>query len=272
MGVGYGNIQSAINGQVVTIALLTLMILKCVSWMIALSSGTSGGTLAPLMTVGACLGALLGRYAAFYCPSLGLNPEVAALVATAAIFAGASRALLTSMFFVLETTWQPAALLPILVGSGAAYVVSGILMQTTIMTEKIVRRGVVVPTDYGVDVLAQTQVDRVASKPAVTLSPESSIATARALLTQYPYRSFPLTGVANELVGCVLATEIMAAEDSNKLLADIAHSSTSIGYDASAREAVTKLCLSPAFCLPVVDETQRVVGVVTQKDIFRVWH
>ncbi len=271
MGVGYANIQSAISGQVVTAALLTLMILKCVSWMIALSSGTSGGTLAPLMTVGACLGALLGRYAAVYYPGLGLNPELTALVATAAIFAGASRALLTSIFFVLETTWQPAALLPLLIGSGAAYLVSGILMQNTIMTEKIVRRGVAVPTNYEIDTLAQVPVGRIASKPAVTLSPESSIASARVLLAQYPYRSFPLTNAADKLVGCVLAAEIMVVEDSAKPLAEIAHSLISIARNASVREAVTRLCRSPAFCLPVVDEAGRVVGVVTQKDIFRAW-
>lgn len=271
MGVGYGNIQSAISGQVVTTALLMLMVLKCASWMIALSSGTSGGTLAPLMTVGACLGALLGRYAAFYCPSLGLNPELAALVATAAIFAGASRALLTSMFFVLETTWQPAALLPLLIGSGAAYLVSGMLMPNTIMTEKIVRRGVMVPTDYEVDILTQTPVDRIASKPAFTLPAKSSIANARALLAQYPYRSFPLIDAAGEFAGCVLATEILAADDATQIVAEIAHSTASIACTESVRDAVTTLCLNPAFCLPVVDEARRVVGVVTQKDIFRAW-
>src|SRR5690606_15345714 len=40
--------------------LAALCTLKLVSWCVALGSGTSGGTLAPLLTVGAGLGALLG--------------------------------------------------------------------------------------------------------------------------------------------------------------------------------------------------------------------
>ena len=59
----------------------------------------------------------------------------------AAIFAGASRALLASVVFAFETTRQPMGLLPLLGGCTAAYLVSCLLMQHSIMTEKIARRG-----------------------------------------------------------------------------------------------------------------------------------
>ncbi len=80
---------------------------KFVSWSIALGSGTSGGTLAPLFTIGGGLGALLGLAAAALLPGLGVDPRVAALVGMAAMFAGASRALLASVVFAFETTRQP---------------------------------------------------------------------------------------------------------------------------------------------------------------------
>lgn len=110
-------------------------------------------------------------------------------------------------------------------------------MQNTITTEKIARRGVVVPTHYEIDTLAQIPVDRIASKPAMTRSPKASIASARALLAQYPYRSFPLTDAAGKLVACVLAAEIMGVEDSAKPLEAIAHSVTGIARNASTRDA-----------------------------------
>ena len=51
------------------------------------------------------------------------TPHVAALVGMAAIFAGASHALLASIVFAFETTRQPMGLLPLLAGCSAAYLV-----------------------------------------------------------------------------------------------------------------------------------------------------
>ena len=49
-------------------------------------------------------------------PGLGVDARIAALVGMAAIFAGASRALLASVVFAFETTRQPIGLLPLLGG------------------------------------------------------------------------------------------------------------------------------------------------------------
>jgi H+/Cl- antiporter ClcA len=69
----------------------------------------------------------------------------------AAMFAGASRAFLASLVFAFESTHQQSALLPLLTGCTAAYLVSSMLMKNTIMTEKIVRRGVYVPAEYSAE-------------------------------------------------------------------------------------------------------------------------
>src|SRR4029077_7565143 len=60
LGVGYENIVGAISGTIVGRALLALVVLKLLSWAIYLGSGTSGGTLAPLFTIGGGLGAWIG--------------------------------------------------------------------------------------------------------------------------------------------------------------------------------------------------------------------
>jgi H+/Cl- antiporter ClcA/CBS domain-containing protein len=56
LGVGYDNITNALAGSVAGRALLVLVVLKFVSWSVYLGSGTSGGTLAPLFTIGSGLG------------------------------------------------------------------------------------------------------------------------------------------------------------------------------------------------------------------------
>jgi H+/Cl- antiporter ClcA len=148
LGVGYDNIEQTVAGQLAGGALLVLVVCKLISWTIALASGTSGGTLAPLFTIGGGLGGLLGALVASVAPGLGVDPRMAALVGMAAIFAGASHALLTSVVFAYETTHQSTGLLPLLAGCSAAYLVSLRLMPTSIMTEKLARRGVHVQAEY----------------------------------------------------------------------------------------------------------------------------
>ncbi|HSR66204.1 MAG TPA: chloride channel protein, partial [Xanthomonadaceae bacterium] len=169
LGVGYTNIEAIVAGKFAVGALAFLCVMKFISWSIALGSGTSGGTLAPLFTVGGALGALAGFALVALAPRLGVDPRIAGLVGMAAIFAGASRALLASVVFAFETTHQPAGLLPLLGGCSAAYLVSALTMRNTIMTEKIARRGVRVPTEYAADYLDQVLVRDSASRNVTAL-------------------------------------------------------------------------------------------------------
>ena len=153
LGVGYSNITGLLTGALPLSMLIILCFLKYTSWVIALSSGTSGGTLAPLFTIGGATGALLGTLVLQFFPGSGINIATAALIGMAAMFAGASRAILTSIVFLLETTAQPHALLPLIGACTAAYFLSFFLMKGSIMTEKIERRGIRTPNAYAPDVL-----------------------------------------------------------------------------------------------------------------------
>src|SRR5690606_23911542 len=50
LGVGYENVTDLLNNSLPPAVVLSLCLLKFLSWVIALGSGTSGGTLAPLLT------------------------------------------------------------------------------------------------------------------------------------------------------------------------------------------------------------------------------
>ncbi len=76
MGVGYDNIDNILNGTIVGQTLIVLFILKFVSWAISLGSGTSGGTLAPLFTIGGGLGAVLGSLTLDLFPHSGVDIRI----------------------------------------------------------------------------------------------------------------------------------------------------------------------------------------------------
>jgi chloride channel protein, CIC family len=158
MGVGYDNIRHLLNGPLTLSILISLCLLKYISWSVSLGSGTSGGTLAPLFTIGGALGALMGMSVLHFFPEAPVSIGLAALIGMASMFAGASRALLTSILFALETTGQSSALLPLLGACTAAYFISFFLMEGSIMTEKIKRRGVNPPDTFHPDVLQSVPV------------------------------------------------------------------------------------------------------------------
>jgi H+/Cl- antiporter ClcA len=175
MGVGYDNIRTLLTGNIPLTLILGLCLLKYLSWVISLGSGTSGGTLAPLFTIGGALGLLLGLGMIRMFPSAGINLETCALIGMAALFAGASRALLTAIVFSLETTGQMHGLLPLLGACTAAYFVSFFFMKGSIMTEKILRRGVVAPDAYEPDRLQGVLVRQLLTPPPAGLLSSPSV-------------------------------------------------------------------------------------------------
>lgn len=148
LGVGYDNITLALHAKLLISSALSLAFWKLISWAVALGSGTSGGTLAPLLTFGSSLGLALGIIAQGFFPELGIRPEMCAVVGMSAMFAGATRAILTSTVFALESTGAGFGVAPLLLGNCAAYLISLIFMEETIMTEKLARKGKHVPSEY----------------------------------------------------------------------------------------------------------------------------
>lgn len=183
MGVGYGNIVNLLKGNLTVSALCVLCFLKYISWVISLGSGTSGGTLAPLFTIGGAVGALLGMGILNLFPESQITIASAALIGMAAMFAGASRAILTSILFALETTGQVEGLLPLLGACTAAYLVGILLSKGSIMTEKIQRRGVRTPHSYEPDVLQAINAGDLVKKVSILVSIENTVGELRSWLS-----------------------------------------------------------------------------------------
>jgi chloride channel protein, CIC family len=62
MGVGYDVIHDLLGHSIEHRAVALLVAVKIIIWILALSSGTSGGVLAPLLIIGGSFGYLEGQY------------------------------------------------------------------------------------------------------------------------------------------------------------------------------------------------------------------
>lgn len=279
MGVGYNNILQILSGSLSLQMLLVLCFLKFLSWSIALGSGTSGGTLAPLLTIGGAAGALIGTGILYLFPGSGISIPVCALVGMSAMFAGASQALLTSVVFALETTMQPYAILPLLGGCIAAYLISTFLVKNSIMTEKIARRGVVTPISYTPDILEKITVKQVISEEATVLSAEDTVGEIREWLKSYSSEQttqhFVIVDDNDYFLGVVNTLKIYNHNyDADLRLQNLIDQKPMTIYDDNTLNiAVDIMAKENMDLLPVVsrEDKKMIVGVLAHKDILNAY-
>ena len=271
LGVGYTNIDAVLTGSITGTALLALVVLKFASWIVYLGSGTSGGTLAPLFTIGGGTGAMVGATLAAAAPSLGVDPHVAALVGMAAIFAGASHALMASVVFAFETTRQPMGLLPLLAGCSAAYLASLLLSRTSIMTEKLARRGANAGTEYVSDFLGQVRVAEVATREVLTLSTDDTVEGIRRRLRATTHQGFPVLDAAGEIRGVLTRRDLLdPLIPAGTLAGSLVRRPPIVAFEHNTlREAADHMVGAGVGRLLVVspEDPSRLLGILTRSDL-----
>ena len=276
LGVGYDNIITILSGTLSLMLIVRLCLFKFLSWAIALGSGTSGGTLAPLLTIGGAAGAAFGALVHLVFPDAGLSIPIAALIGMAAMFAGASRAYLTSITFALEATMQSHALLPLLGACTASYLVSFFLMENTIMTEKIARRGVYTPDSYEPDLLQALTVADVNNEVGETLKSNSTIAETRARLTgnNITQSFFIVTNSDGSYAGMVSLTDIYNHSISAELtISNITKASKqAVRSNDPLKRVVEIMAEESVEVLPVIAAGNTIAGQISYKEILNTYY
>jgi H+/Cl- antiporter ClcA len=269
LGVGYENITELLSGQASMHLIITMAVLKLLSWGISLGSGTSGGTLAPMMTIGGAIGCLLGMVAQHFFPSVGIVLPLAVLVGMSSMFAGASRAFLTSVVFALETTGRIEALLPLLGACAASYLVSYFLMANTIMTEKIARRGVRAPDSYEPDPLEMVSVEQAMDRrvPVVPADVRASDVLAKVGgEVQYVFA----VDAGEGFKGVVRVADLRTAPPDSPV-GNWAHVPHAVRVHDDLRTAAGEISRTPTHDPVVVEEDGTVVGLLSQDAVLKVY-
>ncbi|MGZ4838219.1 MAG: chloride channel protein [Terriglobales bacterium] len=214
LGVGYDTITAILNNQLLLKTLLLVMVFKALALVISLGSGTSGGLLAPMFMSSAAMG---GAFA------LGLNygfgthlaPGAFALVAMGAVFGAASRATFTFIIFAFEITRDYNSVLPLMLVCVIADGIAMFFTQTSIMTEKLARRGLHIHQDYEPDVLQSVPVSETMSTDISTIPETLTVAElARRLASNDPHLrhyAWPVVDADAKLKGIITRGDVLRA-------------------------------------------------------------
>jgi H+/Cl- antiporter ClcA len=189
LSVGYDNIAELLRGNAPVSLLLGLLIAKSLMWAFSLSSGTSGGVLAPLLMIGAAIGETAAQLAQLP----GETQALWALMGMGAMLSGALGVPLTAILFSIELTHALPALLPLTLACISSYLVTSLVMPRSILTEKLSRRGYHLSREYGVDPLEMVSVMEVMTE----LSAETE--TSARLPEVFAYTDETCRAVAEEM-------------------------------------------------------------------------
>jgi CIC family chloride channel protein len=270
LGVGYDAIGDVLNDRLTVTAIAVLALAKLAAWWIALGSGTSGGTLAPLLLIGGAFGSLVGSLAATLSPGLGLSPGAFAVVGMAALFGASTRATFTSIVFLFELTRDYQIMLPLMLAAVVADVIAGALMRETLMTEKLVRRGLRVQTEYEVDVLRTTLVRDVMTREVDTLSAAATVGAARDKLLAGRHSAYPLVDGEGKCVGILTRGDLLRQppDDSAPVATAASGDVVAVSPGDTVFRALQLILEEGVEHLPVL-EGGRLAGICTRTDVLR---
>lgn len=275
MGVGYSNIRSFLTGADGWHFILAMLLVKTVIWAISLSSGTSGGTLAPIMMIACAMGAAEGHIL----PDLG--PGFWPLIAMGAALGGTLRAPLTGILFALEVTHDMNALLPLVLAVSLSWGITVLALRRSILTEKVAHRGFHISMEYAVDPMEMLLVKEV-MRTNVAAFPSTATISELALSMRADHqrnagqRLYPIVDVSGKMMGVISRSDlqVLVNQSTNgngaKQVGQMANPSPIVAFaDEPLRWAVYRMARTGVTRMPVVErlEPSRLLGMVSLNDM-----
>jgi len=280
LGVGYDTIGDILNGQLAWKLLLVVMLAKAAALAVSLGSGTSGGLLAPCFMWSAAMGGIFAMVCNHFVPGAGLSPGAFALVAMGAVFAAASRATFTFIIFAFEITRDYNSVLPLMLVSVIADGIAMLLMPaSSIMTEKLARRGLHVHQDYEADVLSQARVGETMEQEFPSIPANTTVGALAARIAQHDpgvarHEALLILDDAGKLCGIITRGDLLRAldKDSSGAMTIQEAGATRLVVthpDELVSEAASKMLRNDIGRLPVVDRSdhRKAVGYLGRSGV-----
>ncbi len=277
-GVGYDAMEWALLGQGTVLLLLALAFIKILATSLTIGSGGSGGVFAPSLFIGAMMGGAFGQAADLLFPALTIAPGAYALVGMAAVFAGASRAPITSILILFEMTDDYRIILPLMLAAVISTILAEYLSRESIYTLKLLRRGVRLEQGRDIDVMQGVMVGEAMTTQVDTVSADLPLADLRLAFAESHHHGFPVLDEHGELFGIVTLQDLGRAAERGGLegrrVRDITTRSVLTVYaDEPMWVALKRLGTRDVGRLPVVDRhnPRRLLGLIRRSDIVRAY-
>jgi len=280
--IGYADLSLALNGKLLIPSVIILLLVgKTFAYVVAATSGTSGGLFAPVLFIGGMLGAAVGVSAQLL--GFGFHNDVVgalALIGMGCFFATVIRCPFTSFMIVFEMTRNYTIMLPLMVGNIFAYMLAVrwhplSLYDSMLVQDKITLKRM--PSYQGEQDWHNLPVKAIMTFDVVTIAGamDATSNLKRIADNGNKHHAYPILSTEGALLGVVTHAELERIRET-KSIAPITetmskHSLVAISSETSIRDVARILVNEDVLQAPVVSPTDntRILGIVTLHDIAR---
>lgn len=274
LGTSYATIRDMLNDRLSIGKMVGISIAKFWALVISLGSGTTGGVFAPSLVVGGGFGAAFAIGCHHLFPTMVSNPSFYALVAMAAVFGCIARAPFSSIVFLFELSHNPNSLLPLIVCVMIADGFVRLFSRDSIMTIKLVKRGLIVLQDYSVPVLMRAKVNQVMRKDFNVLQADDELRTVLKHFVPGEPILIPVIEKDGTLVGIVEPYDLLRPEpaDHHFKMRELARKDYVLAYpDELVDQVHREMMLKNTENVVVIagDGTRKPIGTARANDILQ---
>jgi CIC family chloride channel protein len=272
LGVGYGYVGYALNGNMAVRLMALLVLLKLITVTASYASGNAGGIFGPALFIGAMLGGCAGTLAHRLFPAYTATSGAYSLVGMGAAFAGIVRAPMTSVVMIFEMTQDYAVIVPLMISNLVSFFISSQLQKQPIYEALAVQDGIHLPSAESRERGVQRQAARIMRAATASLPAEITIQDALERVRSSEFRTW-LVADRRGVVGVIDLSRLERelAESADKKLGELVgglvfpHIHSDQGLDL----ALERMGTNQIEILPVVSraDVHKLEGVVTLRDV-----
>jgi CIC family chloride channel protein len=278
LGVGYGYVGDALNGNMAFKMMMLLVVLKLVAVTTSYASGNAGGIFGPSLFIGAMLGGTVGTVAHHWFPAYTATPGAYALVGMGAVFAGVVRTPMTSVLMIFEMTQDYAVIVPLMIANLVSLFIASQLQHEPIYEGLAMQDGIHLPSAESRQRYGQRQVIKVMQTETASESLPAEM-TVREALERVRSSKFRTSLVTDQrgVIGVInLATlEQELTEGADKKLGELTDPMVfpHVHADQALDLALERMGANQIEILPVVNraDVHKLEGIVTLRDVLEAY-
>ena len=275
LSMGYGYLQFGIEGNTTELAVWTMVLLvglKIVATSLTIGSGGSGGVFAPGLFIGGMLG---GSFWWLLDGQVGMIPDTPApfiIVGMMALFGGIAKAPIAVMLMVAEMTGEFSMVVPAMIASSIAYLVTG---NITIYENQVENRAKSPAhrAEYTIPLVQQISVGDAMRRHVVTAAPDETLDEVEERMEQHGTHGLPVVE-DGKLIGIFTINDLLRTRAAgNDSVRDGMTTDTLVAYPADSLHTILQRMSKVGISrLPVVERERpdRMIGIVTMKDVGQV--
>ncbi|OQX92943.1 MAG: hypothetical protein B6D58_00505 [candidate division Zixibacteria bacterium 4484_95] len=271
---GYEAISTALHGNMIWLIMITLVFMKILATSLTLGSGNSGGIFAPSLFMGAMAGGFFGTIINYLFPGVTAPPAAYALVGMGAVVAGTTHATITSILIVFEMTGDYRIMLPMMIATVFATLVSHRLSKYSIYTLKLARQGIKIKAGKDIDLLSEIKVSEVMEKDFRTIPPHLTFSGIMRMMEDSKDTTFPVVE-KDRLYGMLSFQDLRTILTKPVLPAliiasDIATRNVlTVTKDENLNQALQKFGHKDLDMMPVVEKSDpsKIIGILRRSDL-----